>query len=516
MGYYKKQLMEFMDDGICREFETAFDESGEIKSSIFFAYEVWETLKESDRQTPEPLTKEFLYDIFPKMSGREYIWAMAAVGNDTYNFSFRNVDSALRGFGTLINENINLYFSPAIFTGWRVDKNVSRINTIYIDIDDINGIDFSNMSEADIVNYLVDTFDLPQDLLPNWCVCSGHGLHLYYLVDEMNLKDTTDTEERLKYTDYLITYFKADTSCRNKSRILRFPNSRNVKNMDDIRITRLFHLNQSTDRSIRRLDYFATSENIINNYIAECNAHKAEKRRQTMLANGTIYQKKSSEAPLRAPKPEPVKSKSAKELPKNTECPSLWIPPHPELKVYTSPLPSTARYKKIIRDLHNWAARRRGVPAGYRAIFTHILAVFLKRMNVDEEIAVIRAEEYLDADFMEEAETIIRNVYSTKTKYMYRNERIAELLDFTEEDLKDSFCAYTEKQRKKAHQKAVNEYEYKRFNAKRQAAYEKRQTRYEYIRRHSGDTVASLAKELKCSERTIRYYKAKLKKENGM
>ncbi|NBH71104.1 hypothetical protein D3Z51_03485 [Clostridiaceae bacterium] len=513
MGLFKTQIMGFMEEH--PQYEYIFDDIEDDEEpdleQFNFSFDIWNTLQHCKDKEPDKLVQDFIYDLFPVLKGNECIWAMASVGALTYNFSFEDIDTAVKGLYVLAKENVNLYFSPAIFCGWRKDKNVRHINTIYIDIDDVEGIDFSIMSQEEIEQYLLDTFHLIPEMLPNWLVTSGHGLHLYYLIETLNLKKQNDSELRLKYTDYLITRFKADIACRNKSRILRFPYSRNVKHIDDVKTTRLFHMNLSEDRTIERLNYFAYSQYEMDTYMEECKARRAEKRRQTMIANGT-YRRKKTVLKVTKKKESPKIKKSIIKITKDSH---LWIASHPELKCSFKPLSSKARYRKIVRDLHNWAAIRNGVPKGYRAIFTHILTVYMKRMFISEEDTIICASHYVDEDFMEEAKAIIQCIYASNTEYMYRNEHIAELLDFTEEDLKNSFANYTEGQRKEARKRAVDSYDNKRLGAKRTESQQKKIERYNYIKEHPEQTANELSKILKCSIRTIKYERAKIRQEKN-
>ena len=186
---------------------------------------------------------------------------------------------------------------------------------------------------------------------------------------------------------------------------------------------------------------------------------------------------------------------------------------HPELKINTFPMPTKSRYKRILRDLHNYAARRKGCPKGHRAIYTHITAIFLKRILVPEEAAVERVKQYIDRDFFDEAEEIVRNAYASKTQYMYTNARIAALLDFQEYDIKNSFSAYTVEQKQAARVKSVKSYDAKRYAENRANIQEKRQQRYEYVKSHMDFTAASLAEELGCSIRTIKSVKAVIRQQ---
>ena len=68
-----------------------------------------------------------------------------------------------------------------------MDENVRYFNSIFMDIDDVNGMDFSSMTTAQMREWLMKTYELPEEMLPEISVSSGHGLHLYYLVDELDM-----------------------------------------------------------------------------------------------------------------------------------------------------------------------------------------------------------------------------------------------------------------------------------------------------------------------------------------
>lgn len=506
------------------EFEEQFPDLEPETEKYDFIFQMYLTRYAGQDSEPDSLIEDFFEDVFGTLRKKECIWAMASLGANSYNFFYENIHTAVRELGALSKENVNLYFSPAIFTGWRKDQNVSRIRTIYIDIDDIDGMDFSEMDETEIKNFLLETFHLPKTLLPNWLVSSGHGLHLYYLVDEIDLQTEYGAQQRLKYTDFLIAYFGADIACRNKSRILRFPNSKNVKDMEHIRHTRLFHLNPSINRNIDRLDWFQCSEDEIKTYMNECKARRAEKRKQTMIKNGTWREKKE-----KAPEPkENVRRKKTASVSKPKEnkkadTTPLTIsgkeearkePSHPELKIKNFQMEKKARYTRILNDLHNYAARRKGCPVGFRSIFVHIMSVYLKKIFMPEEQAVLYVKQYIDYEFEPEAAEIVKSVYHANHDYQYTNERIAELLSFTKTDLKYSYACYTEEQREQARKQNIRLYDEKRYQHSREETAFEKQKRKEYIKNHFNEKNGELAKKLGCSVRTVQYIRAGLRKED--
>lgn len=517
MGRYKDLMIEFDESHGDMEHDS---------DKYFFASGLWLKCRLSKDISPKADLEEFFNDIFPTLDKKECIWCMASSSDGiSYNFSYGDKEQALRDLSVLASENVNLYFSPAIFTGWRTDKNVSRINTIYIDIDDVNGIDFSQMDGQGIKNWLCEVYSLKEDMFPDWVVASGHGLHLYWIVGEIDLTSEQGTELRKRYTDYLITYFKADIACRNKSRILRFPDSNNVKDINNIKRTRLFRFNQSENRDIARLDYFSCSDEAIETYVSENIKRRSEKRKATMMKNGTWRERKEkSENIGNKPRTEETPLEKTK---RRKSRPESYIPNETSQsgakhfrtgtiikELLQEPLSPKRRYLRIIRDLQNYAIRRYTVPEGYRSIFSHILAVYCKKARLGIKDTESILYDCIDDDFINEADKILQSVYQSKTEYTYTNERIAELLNFQACDLERSYACYTEGQREERRKRASKRYDNKRYRESRNEKSQLKQYRRDFIAGHSDMTAKELAKALSCSERTIRYIKAAIRQDN--
>ncbi len=517
MGKYKDLMIEF---------DESHDDMEHNSDKYFFVFDLWIKCRLSRCISMKAELKRFFNDVFPALGRNECIWCMASSSEGiSYNFSYGDREQALRDLSILADKNVNLYFSPALFTGWRTDRNVSRINTIYIDIDDIEGMDFSRIDESRIKNWLCEVYHLTEEVLPNWVVASGHGLHLYWLVGEIDLTSGQGTDLRKQYTDYLITYFKADIACRNKSRILRFPNSRNVKDINNIKITRLFHINKSKDRGIIRLDFFRCSNEAVDTYVSENIKRRSEKRKATMIKNGTWRERKDkaekatkgpqiSKRPLTKGRqkksgikydiPDEVSQSRGRDTRTGTVIKEL----------IQEPLSPKRRYLRIIRDLQNYAIRRYTVPQGYRAIFCHILAVYCKKARFSIEDVEAILYDCIDNGFINEADQILQSVYQSQTDYTYTNERIAELLNFQSCDLEKSYACYTEGQREERRKRALKRYDNKRYGDSRKRKTELKQRRMEFIKEHSNMTAKELAEALDCSERTIRYIKADMKQDS--
>ena len=118
MGVYSELYIDFIEN---------YPQLIEGTEKFDFMFDMFIALKTTDGVKPNPLIAEFFKDVFCELHGGDILWAMASAGGYSYNFSFSTLDEALKGFTALLNYDVNLYYSPAIFKGWRKDKNVSRI-----------------------------------------------------------------------------------------------------------------------------------------------------------------------------------------------------------------------------------------------------------------------------------------------------------------------------------------------------------------------------------------------------
>ncbi|MCD8249091.1 MAG: hypothetical protein LUC60_04465 [Lachnospiraceae bacterium] len=411
-----------------------------------------------------PQTAEFLRSILPEHE-QELYWIMVSDNLNSINLSYKDMDSLINAVCLISDCSYNLYYSPASYTDWRLDCNARHVRTIFIDIDDVQGMDFSGMNGEQLASWLTDTYRLPQELLPDWCVTSGHGLHLYYLVDELNLHREDDSAKRRLYTDYLITYFGADKACRNKSRILRIPYSYNIKHKEAK--TALYRLNTSARRDIERLDFFKKSPEEIEAYMDKCQEERNRKSRETRERNKAARQSENGSGKTAAVKnvPKPSKkartdkTKSDKEEPASAagntgkQRPANPAPVGPpvlkESLFYYTQFTGSARNWNIIKDLNNFYYRHHGDIEGRRNNFFLIMAVHLKRvMSLDEALDFI--DRFTTPDFEEEALYTVRKVYANPTKYRYRNVTIAEILQFTPLDIEQSYSNFSEERQAEA------------------------------------------------------------------
>ena len=202
------------------------------------------------------------------------------------------------------------------YKGWRVDENVRYFNSIFMDIDDVNGMDFSSMTTAQMREWLMKTYELPEEMLPEISVSSGHGLHLYYLVDELDMLKEEHCMLRKKYTDY------------------------------------------SGNRDIERLEYFRASNEEIGTYMKQRQEEKNEKKARTTRERNKKALKTSMKEPA-------LKSVSVKKNEKQKPPEKAFSVPKGsclrkiDLPYYTN-FSKRDRYWNMVKDFNRALAQTQG------------------------------------------------------------------------------------------------------------------------------------------------------------
>lgn len=175
-----------------------------------------------------PLVIEFFNFVIPKSdSYKRYIMLFGKTG--CANYKYKTDEEFIAGYSKYAPLLTDTFFSPCLYDGWWESVNACLCNVIFLDIDGITDVNLLAMSTTEISDWLTDTYNIPSHLLPDWCICTGHGIHLYFVVDEIDYTDTEQGKLRDYYTNMLICYFHADVSCSNRNHILRLPFSYNCK-----------------------------------------------------------------------------------------------------------------------------------------------------------------------------------------------------------------------------------------------------------------------------------------------
>lgn len=466
----------------------------------------------------------FIYDIFNHYNEWDY-WIMVQDKNSgtTNHIKCTTLDDYIKRMSYFSSiPTFTCYFIPTTFDGWRCDKNAIHTSTLFVDIDGVN-INLNKMTDSEVINWLIETYHVPNAYLPRYLMVSGHGLHLYFPIEELNLPKQEAT--RRYYTKQLISYYKGDIACLNPSRIMRCPTSYNQK--DDIPIkSRLIEIPYADSTDIKRLDYYIDKN--ADNYFESEKKRIAQKKRDTRNANkgkkitrttkqtqkpaipslkeiiddiidyDTIYEQQT----LPIPNYDYFDDEPAQAEP---DMPDEFHQTFPNLS-YDNNFNKGNRYLNIVKDLNNYFVRRKGNLPHKRDIFIHILTTVLVNAKVSYLDGQKTISNYLSPDFYEEGLKIYDNTYDLMVKgsmYHYSNTRIAELLEFTTNDFKHSFGSYNEEsqiERKK------------KYNSKRCAkGKQQKKFLYEYIASHMDSPVKEIAIIFDVSKRTVIRYRNKIK-----
>lgn len=446
-----------------------------------------------------PEVIRFFADVVPDHNNKKY-YLMLTQGKCYNNLAYRSLYDLTSAASTFSADDYNVYFSPAVYSGWRSDATADYVKSLFVDIDDIVE-DTASMSTQELCDWLMTTYRIPESLLPNWIVCSGHGLHLYYLIDELDLTNIDNYLLRKQYIRRLICFFRSDIVCQNVSHILRVPLSYNLKGRK-IK-TRLHHTNTSSNHSLKRLDYFTADDRQIEEYFITANQIKAEKCKATMQENGThAGRKKSTDTASK-------KSSASRAGSYAVD----WYSPDYDLCIeYKQEYRTHARAWNIFLDLYNYAVRRKGWLTGYRHTLAYIMAVYAKRCIADIGTAKELILPCFSSDFRDEAETAIDSIYQSDKIYRFRNTTIAIYLNFTDSDYKYSYCNYTEAQAQASRKKCNKRSRAKQLRKEQSNKKSEKDFQIAYITANM-ESISNkqLADDLGISESTVHRIKRKIR-----
>lgn len=499
MGIFKDIYDDIFNDDIL--FSGNYEYNKKIDKQVF-DIDVENISNSYNKINLSDLEIEFYNSIYNNFNDDVFYYLMISDHDHYHNFKCKNKYEFFKTVSCFKNKNYNLFFKPAEFIGWCNDDNVLYLNCFFVDIDHIEGYenyDFTKCSTDEIKQFLKDKYILDNSELPNYCVASGHGLHLYYLIDQLNFNDFDSYGLKTKYLNSMIYFFKSDAACTNISRHLRCACSHNVKNINDIRTTKLYKLNDTNNKDIHRLDFFLNSQSIVDEYIKNNRsetAKKAVETRKKNKSNISIDDNLNTKFSVNKPK----KEKKDNIIYENIDFNLSYITLEKDPKW---------RYKNIVYDLHNYFVRRGGNIFGYRDKFAFINSIYLKKMLLNENDCIEYLKKYFTESFYDELTVIVENVYKHDYKLM-RNTKIASWLDFTEIDINNSYAYYTEEKVKE--QIKLNTIKQNQKKADKRGFKSNKEFQIDIVKNNPELSRAELANILCCSIRTISNIRSQLKK----
>ena len=440
---------------------------------------------------------------------------------------------------------LNLYYLPLPFNKKKaIEKNAGQTKCFYVDID---GIELNITGETheerrcEIMELLMNDYNVPYESLPPFVACSGHGLHLYYTIPT-GAADKTHKEKVKR----VCAYFNGDFSGVSPAHLIRVPNSYNAKE-DPVR-SELFFIREP-EYSWEYIEPLMASEEETAIVYKAYNAAKNEKRRCTNEA------KKERKIAAEARKKKENKTKKKFSVSENDaellidyteadsvlksndidvlETPSTYdelsyfveddfdidVELPKEKKIirksayintsYTDlPLKSNSMFSRRVTDLLNYYNRRNRNIEGYRNIFFTILVYTFKAWGTTKEETESQCLGLVECDFETELLQIIEKAYNNNTTYKYTNETIAELLNFQEYDYEHSYSCYREQDRVER-ERLRSKQRYQATKIKNKVCREEMKS----IIRNSKATNRELEKQLGVSRSTIKRIRNQIKRE---
>ncbi len=442
--------------------------------------------------------RAFLKAILPH-NNKKYFMYVADEEGTFVNLSFNYYDY-IEALCIMSQYHYTLYFHPTSFKGWTQDKNVTSFRCTYIDIDDVAfDFDIEMATKEQVVNFIINTYNVPYELIGDIISISGHGLHICHFISE-----TDNIEMRQKYIDSLLTVFKGDKMTRNPGKKFRVPTSYNIKDPNKPIKSRMFIINESPNRNIHRLDPLLKTEEEIQEYFTEYNVNLRAKKNATRAKNQTINDASppqdigtlpnSESSDLTAGVPQKEKKKTSDEY-EPIDCNKLTY--HHNFSDFNS------RWN-IIYDLNNYIIRNGPMClTGKRNTFFHILTNYCRLVMTQDE-TIEFCKQYYDEEnsFYNEMIRIIKATYKRKSIYRYRYETIAAMLDFSPIDIAQSKSNFSE-ERKKAAERERNRRKYLKYKANHKSEYQlRKEFNINYINEHPDKPIKEIMIELGISQAT--------------
>ena len=410
-----------------------------VKNQAEFKKEVLDNIN-SNLNKRDILLELFLKSVLPKTEYNYYLFVKSKGGipiNIKYNY-----EDYIKALIAITDFQVEAYYFPVAFSGWRDNQGTfDYYKCIYVDIDHID-ISPLNMTSDEIATYLKEAYNIPDKLLPQFCVASSNGgIHCIWLTENIY-----EAEVRDKITRKMVTYLGGDHNAFPKSHPFRIPHSFNCKREVPTK-SKLMILCDNSRYSVSDLEFFDKSEEEIEQYFQREKAKTTAKRLETLAKNKENGSALSKDSKIK------VQEKTAyKSCRDNSDYDSE---PNTNVRYYSDFKPKS-RYKNLLGDLNNYYYHREGKINGYRHTFIFLIANYA-RIFMSESECIELCTQYVTDSFKDEMLSIIKSVYNNDNTYYYNYATIAKLLDFDEFDLKSSYCCFSDeikRERKKAYDRA--------------------------------------------------------------
>ena len=492
----------FMDHGI--------EDAEKMNEKNFFRCEVKDFFNNNQAKPDKELT-EFYNLIYPERSDTVYyrLFCQSPEANQCASFGMADRDKFINTLMLLSDYHLNVYYSPAAYKEFEhCSENAKDVCCLIADIDETNGFVPIESTKEEIINYIKNTYMLSANELPYYILCSGRGMHLIWIT-----KQKLTPEEFESFQRSIATKFKSDFMCSSVAHLFRAPKSFNIKSTP---VKTKLHKINPVEIDPYSMDCFVAEESEVESYYDLCNKNKNEKSEATMAKNGTKRGRKPKPKTGKEAAKGKAKKKSeadTKENKKEKVMPENYKGKEVTVENIHSVL-NLRHYERghndinIAKDLIHYVIRRVGQVYGYRNKLTHLISNYLAPHLKEEDLHELILQLF-DDEFADEAISIVDQAYINLTKprkeeekhgpyYKYVYSDIAELLDFDQRDINESYSAFSEERRRIATRERVRRHRAK----KSQAIKERKEDQYEVVK-NSNKTAKELAFFLGISERTV-------------
>lgn len=388
----------------------------------------------------------------------------------------------------------HFYFCPNIFIHNKgnyqnIGKNISASNCYYVDIDNPQNPKTSkpiyNWTEQEILDFLFQEYPILTEIKPSYILMSGFGLHLYFSLEhtEYLLETRYINNQRIRHkqlTKDYIHLLNSDKSASNLNRLLRIPFSFNMKYSIK---TRFFIY----EDSIKKYSF-----NILHSNAAKY-----------LLPVDPVELKDTFQ-----------KASDTNEKKINQKDNSKNLNTTFEYRSQIAVQARDALFNGRKNDLEKWFYSHLNNMNGYRHKFFLIYSITLKELRSKDDY-IIKQCEYLNNKLTIPLTTHeLEKTITSKTKYKFKNETIADWLDFTQSEIADFECNYDEQSQKEHHLEYSRQYHKKEKDQRKERKENKEFQIFSIIKSNPNATVRELAELLSCSPATAHRWLQKYKRSH--
>ena len=396
-----------------------------------------------------PQFAEFLINTMPTEQAKQYYCLWVSDGEACAQKFFTSLEAYAQALTRVGQEHVMTFLTPVSVARdpdgklARTRANAYKAACVCVDVDHIPelGECLAEVTDTAITQWVRNKINTAGvAIAPAWIVVSGHGLHMYWPTETIDLRDPVQAAEWQALREMLVAKLGGDWMALKITQPMRAPYSLNCKNPEAIVPVRLIRYGNNTRHTIGEFALPYDSDLVEAYHIRQLEA--ARVRRATKAG-------KSPEAAKAQPKREQWKT-----APKQAKAPEESVP------IYTQTLhPEThfhpgRRTLNCLRDLENWFVRRGGEIAGSKHMFSVIYASVCREGGMSEERAMERMANLFspgDSCF-EHTQKVVHRVY-TGPAMTWREHytTIAKILGWTEEEKRAAYAAFSpeEKQAKK-------------------------------------------------------------------